>query len=75
MITAMDGMPGRARARSSFEVIKMMVCEICGREAEYNEKLNVYYCREHGFNTWIYEVEKHEHVLPEAVVSEEAVLG
>ncbi len=66
---------GGAVRPNHLEVKKMkMVCEICGREAEYNPKLNIYYCREHGFTTWMRE-DIHEHPLPEAIVSEEAVLG
>ncbi len=51
-----------------------MVCTVCGKQAEYNEKLNVYYCREHGFTTWFKEA-KEEHHLQEVNVSEEVVLG
>ncbi len=39
-------------ALAQFEVRKM-ICKICGKKAEYNEKLNIYYCKEHGFTTWI----------------------
>ncbi len=35
-----------------------MVCEICGKEAIYNEKLNIYYCKEHGLTVWIVDDEK-----------------
>ncbi len=58
------------------EVKKMkMVCTVCGKEAEYNEKLNVYYCREHGFTTWIKNDEIVHENIHEVTVSEEAVLG
>ena len=51
-----------------------MVCTVCGRDAEYNEKLNVYYCREHGFSTW-FKGGNEEHHIPEVNVGEEVVLG
>ncbi len=51
-----------------------MVCTVCGKEADYNEKLNVYYCREHGFTTWLME-EKLEHEHIHEVRVGEAVLG
>ena len=51
-----------------------MICKICGKKAEYNEKLNIYYCKEHGFTTW---VENQEMELEEMKldVGEEIVLG
>jgi len=48
-----------------------MICKICGKKARYNEKLNVYYCKEHGFTTWIEE----EISMEKRVVKNEALLG
>ena len=50
-----------------------MICTVCGRDAEYNEKLNVYYCKEHGFTTWLASSDEEEH-MPEVKVGE-VVLG
>ncbi len=48
--------PGVIPVLLCLEVLNMkMVCEICGKEAIYNEKLNIYYCKEHGLTTWIEE--------------------
>ncbi len=58
------------------EMRKMkMVCQICGRNAEYNERMNIYYCKEHGFTTWIREENALETHIEEAIVHEEAILG
>ncbi len=51
-----------------------MVCTVCGRVAEYNEKLNVYYCKEHGFTTWLQE-EEDVHEIGGMKVNEEVALG
>ncbi len=51
-----------------------MICVICGKKAKYNEKLNIYYCEEHGLTTWI-EEDKSVMSMPEVKVHEEAVLG
>ena len=50
-----------------------MICKICGKKAEYNEKLNIYYCKEHGFTTWIEESTAFEEM--KVNVQEEIVLG
>ena len=49
-----------------------MICVICGKKARYNEKLNIYYCEEHGLTTWPEEVED---LLVEARKDAEVVLG
>ncbi len=51
-----------------------MICVICGKKAKYNEKLNLYYCEEHGFTTWPEEI-KMEETFIEARRDAEAVLG
>ena len=51
-----------------------MICIICGKKAKYNEKLNIYYCEEHGLTTWP-EDGSQEILMPEAKRYEEAVLG
>ncbi len=45
-----------------------MVCEICGKEAVYNEKLNIYYCKEHGLTVWI-EEEKFDRVISDGEIA------
>ena len=64
------GCMGRGKPGPQFqEVFKMkMVCEICGKEASYNEKLNIYYCKEHGLTVWI-EEEKFDGVMPDGEVA------
>ncbi len=52
-----------------------MICVICGKKAKYNEKLNIYYCEEHGLTTWIEETVNQEMHIQEVKVGEEAVLG
>ncbi|AGB04761.1 hypothetical protein AciM339_0886 [Aciduliprofundum sp. MAR08-339] len=52
-----------------------MICVICGKKAKYNEKLNIYYCEEHGLTTWIEEPVNQEMHIQEVKVGEEAVLG
>ncbi len=56
-----------------------MICVICGKEAKYNEKLNVYYCEKHGFTTWIKEAPEMMDIpikiVEEARVDGEVVLG
>ncbi len=49
-----------------------MICVVCGKKAKYNEKLNIYYCEEHGLTTW---PEEAESFLVEARRNAEAVLG
>ncbi len=52
-----------------------MICVICGKEAKYNEKLNIYYCPEHGLTTWINDNSEEITSMPEVRRNAEAVLG
>ena len=65
------GCAARVHPWPKLEVMKM-ICVVCGKKAKYNEKLNIYYCEEHGLTTWIEEAEP---VLLEAKKNAEAVLG
>lgn len=51
-----------------------MICVICGKKAKYNEKLNIYYCEEHGLTTWLEDID-HSEINIEAKRNAEAVLG
>jgi|GEM_PF-3472738 hypothetical protein len=51
-----------------------MICVICGKKAKYNERLNIYYCEEHGLTTWPENIEGVGIAL-EAKRNAEAVLG
>ncbi len=53
----------------------VMICTVCGKEAEYNEKLNVYYCKEHGFTTWLVSDNGKESGVGGIKVNEEVALG
>ncbi len=65
-------MRGQGSSLAKIEVMEM-ICVICGKKAKYNEKLNIYYCEEHGLTTWPEEVG--EPMLLEARKDAEAVLG
>ncbi len=72
-----NGMGCAARAKNpglKAQKVRNMICVVCGRKAKYNEKLNIYYCPEHGLTTWIDESsEKLE--ITEMRKNAEAVLG
>ncbi|EDY35260.1 hypothetical protein ABOONEI_2797 [Aciduliprofundum boonei T469] len=51
-----------------------MICVVCGKKAKYNEKLNIYYCPEHGLTTWLDESSE-KLIMPEVRKNAEAVLG
>ena len=68
-----NAQPGLKNPGLKAQKVINMICVVCGRKAKYNEKLNIYYCPEHGLTTWIEEYK--EELVPEVRKNAEAVLG